>query len=77
MNLLLQETALLIEQLRLLIELIPQGLLGHFEVVLDHYEGVLQLGVKDLHLFVDEDELLFGFGVARSTGHDGLLQVGL
>ena len=59
MNLLLQEATLLIEQLGLLIKLTPQSLLSYFEIILDHYEGILQLRIKDLHLFLDQDQLLF------------------
>jgi hypothetical protein len=37
----------------LFVEGVAEGVLGHFEVVFDHHEGVLQYILEDLHLLLD------------------------
>lgn len=77
MDLLLQETALLLKQTRLLLKLVSEGVFCHLEVVFDHHKWVLQLVLQYLHFLFNEDEFLLGFSVGSPSLNNRLFKVTL
>ena len=72
-DLLLQEIALFFEKERLFIEICPEGIFGHLEVVLDHQERVLQSIFQYPQLLFHHYQHLFRLGIGSSRLHDPLL----
>lgn len=58
-DLILKEKVLLLVECALFIVLNFEGAFGQFEEVFDDFEGVLQLRFQNIHLFFENDKLLF------------------
>lgn len=62
----LEERSLLLIEGGVFFEGGAECVLGYFEVVLDHYEGVLQNVLKYLHFLLDVEQMFLGLCVGRT-----------
>ena len=74
-DLLLEEVALFFEEKGLFVELRPESVLGHFEVVFDHQKRVLEPIFQYSEFLLHHDQGLFGLRVGSPGLHDAFLQI--